>query len=586
MSLRFRVIFLFFGFAILVMALLGAGDYIHSLRALEMVVDARNEAVAGQVARDLERAQTQARSELRTAAEAVSRAGAFFAAEDAARVLGESLAPFDEVRLVREGVTRWTYPLPGAGHDPCPGARDTLILRVPLPGGSPMALEGRAGPGAFLDYAAEMPGAVAVTNETRIVSSGGRVVHGSGCASVGDLVDPVVRSALGRVVASGGSAARSVRYSRGGEPWHAALAYVPGVELGVVVRTDENEYLAPFRESRRTYLSLALLVLFLSGLGFLILARMEFRSLRALTKAADQIELGNMRPWLPPPGEDEVGRLSLAFRKMTERLAESIRQVELNQKMAAVGELASYLSHEIRNPLSSIKLSLQSLHRDLRGGFIPDDADRVIEIALSEVKRLDGVVRTVLEVGRQPGEGAARTCAVHAVLEETLDVIRPKIGAQQIELEFAPRADDDVVVAEAEGLRSVWINLLVNAMDALEGAPDGRIRISTWSGASAPGELHVRIADNGPGVPPDIADSIFEPFFTTKRQGNGIGLPTALRTVQPWGGTITHEAVAAGRGAVFVVRLRLAADGREAPAPEPREPELEPALPAGGAHAA
>jgi two-component system, NtrC family, C4-dicarboxylate transport sensor histidine kinase DctB len=112
----------------------------------------------------------------------------------------------------------------------------------------------------------------------------------------------------------------------------------------------------------------------------------------------------------------------------------------------------------------------------------------------------------------------------------------------------------------------VVINLVVNAIDVLDGRNDGRIRISTWSGDA--NELHVRVADNGPGVPEDVAGSIFEPFFTTKTRGNGIGLPTALRTVQPWGGTIIHEPVAAGSGAVFVVKLKLADPDVPVPAPD------------------
>ncbi len=134
--------------------------------------------------------------------------------------------------------------------------------------------------------------------------------------------------------------------------------------------------------------------------------------------------------------------------------------------------------------------------------------------------------------------------------------------------------------AEPEGLRGVWINLLVNALDALEGRDDGRIRISTWRGSESDDELHVRFADNGPGVPPEVAESIFEPFFTTKLSGNGIGLPTALRSVQQWGGTITHEPVVAGSGAVFIVKLRRTdSPPAEDPADTTDEPRLAPALP-------
>jgi C4-dicarboxylate-specific signal transduction histidine kinase len=174
------------------------------------------------------------------------------------------------------------------------------------------------------------------------------------------------------------------------------------------------------------------------------------------------------------------------------------------------------------------------------------------------------VVGAVLEMGRTTGPADGRTCGVHATLEDTLDVLRPKLRAQRIEVDYAPRAERDLIHGDAHGLRSVVINLVVNAMDALNGRGDGRVRIATWSRGD---ELHIRIADNGPGVPPELADTIFEPFFTTKVRGNGIGLPTALRTVQAWGGDVVYEPVSAGTGAVFIVRLKLA---------DP--PDAEPAL--------
>jgi signal transduction histidine kinase len=324
---------------------------------------------------------------------------------------------------------------------------------------------------------------------------------------------------------------------------------------------------APFREARLLYLGLALFMILASVGAALVLLKGSLRSLQLVTAAADEIELGNLRPWLPPPGRDEVGRLALAFRRMTERLDASIRRAELSQKMAAVGELATYLSHEIRNPLSSIRLGVQSLHRDLKGGYIPADATRIVELTLREVNRLDGVVRAVLEMGRPAAVGEPRVFPVHAALEEALEVLRPRLRARRVEVAFVPHATPDLAVGDAEGLRGVIINLVVNALDALDGRDDGRIRVSTWSVRDE--ELHVRVADNGPGVPGELADALFEPFFTTKASGNGIGLPVALRTVQAWGGTIVHEPVVAGSGAVFVVKLKLAGKSATEPAPEP-----------------
>ena len=578
MTLRFRILLLFLCFTVLPVILLGAGDFVQSLGALKTVIDARGEGLAGQTAREVESAYAQARSELRTAAEHASLRPALPTPDEAVELLAGATQPFSELRLIQDDGVIWTRRLgPGTGRE-CVVSGTPLRVRVSVPGRPGLELEGRLAAGAFLAAVPSVDARLGPSGYTQLIDlDNGRILFDSSCGTVGQRADAELWRAAADLALGGSTGVVSRDYELNDRRWHASIAVSDGPDVGVVLHSSEDELVAPFRQSRLRYLATVLAILLIAAVAVVLRTQFEFRSLRSLTAAADQIELGNLRPWLPPPGDDEVGRLSLAFRRMIDRLSESIRQVELNQKLAAVGELASYLSHEIRNPLSSIRLSLQSLHRDLHAGFIPSDADRVIAIALNEVQRLDGVVRTVLEVGRQQGDVGQRTCAVHAAIEQTLDVIRPKVRAQGVELEFVPRADRDLVRGEAEALRGVCINLLVNALDALEGVRDPRVRISTWTGPAAAGELHVRVADNGPGIPPDIAESIFEPFFTTKPRGNGIGLPTALRTVQPWGGTITYEPVAAGSGAVFVVKLKLA--DPSAPADAPMHPQLETALP-------
>jgi signal transduction histidine kinase len=552
LSLSARILLLFLGFSVLPVLFLGAGDYYQSVGALRAVIEARSDALAEQAGREVEAAHTRASAALLAA----SRLSA----------LDGPVGPFDAVAVVDDESA-----LPVSG---CADAH-TIPVRLELPPGRGL-LAGRTVEAAlpvetFLAWAPSLRTRMGKAGFAQLLDrETGRMLFDSRCVAGSTPPDSVPTAApavSAAVLALGGQLGwhASLRHEDASGDVFVAIA-AAGPNWGVAVHTSDDEFVAPFRRARILYLGLVLLVMAIAAGAFVLLAQGAFRSLRSVTAAADQIELGNMRPWLPPPGDDEVGRLSLAFHRMTDRLEESVRRAELSQKLAAVGELATYLSHEIRNPLSSIRLSLQSLHRDLASGFIPPDSTRVIEIALNEVNRLDGVVRAVLEMGRPEGPAEGRTCAVHDTLAETLDVLRPKARALGIELVYAPHADRDLVHGEANGLRSVVINLVVNAIDVLDGRNDGRVRISTWSGDGD--ELHVRVADNGPGVPEDVAESIFEPFFTTKTRGNGIGLPTALRTVQPWGGTIIHEPVAAGSGAVFVVKLKLADPDVPAPAPE------------------
>jgi signal transduction histidine kinase len=553
-SLRVRILLLFLSFSVLPVIFLAAGDYYQSVEALRVVLRVRGDGLAEQTAREVEAGYTRAHAALLAASHVRDPAG--------------PVGPFDRIARVPADAPMDLDPVCGTAipvrmPDPS-GGPDGLVLEGILPVETLLAwspsLRTRMGKEGHSQVLDRRTGQVIV--DTRCARAAGTGFTGGGSPSLPS--DASVSEAVAELGGRAGWRAR-VSYEVDGVERVAAVS-AAGPEWAVAVHLGVDDYIAPFRKARIEYLGLVLLVLTLAAAAFMLFAKGSFRSLRLVTAAADQIELGNLRPWLPPPGDDEVGRLSLAFRHMTERLEDSVRRAELNQKLAAVGELATYLSHEIRNPLSSIRLSLQSLHRDLAAGFIPPDSTRVIEIALNEVNRLEGVVRVVLEMGRAEGPADGRTCPVHATLAETLDVLRPKTRALGIELVYAPRAERDVVHGEATGLRSVVINLVVNAIDVLDGRNGGRIRISTWDGGA--GELHVRIADNGPGVPEDVAGSIFDPFFTTKARGNGIGLPAALRTVQPWGGTILHEPVAAGSGAVFVVKLKLADPDVPVPAPD------------------
>ena len=577
MTLRARILLLFVGFALIPAALLGAGDYAQSMNALRLVLDSRSEVLAGQVRAELSNAWTRALLDVEGLARIVSRMDEPLTADDLADVLSDQSDLLAELRIERAGLAPVEASRPPL-EEPCTASGgDPLTIRAQVPGtDGAETLVGTVSRARLFDHAPSLRSRMGPSGRTEIVDPSGHIVYALDCEAVGASVPKPVLGILRSAPSRHGF--KHVRYDAASgdatSDWTATIAPTEIGRYAVVVHASEDDFLTAFRESRMEYLAVALGVILLAALIFGLAASRQFRALRSLTAAADQIEVGNLRPWLPPPGQDEVGRLSFAFRNMVERLSDSIRQVEVTNKMASVGELASYLSHEIRNPLSSIRLSLQSLHRDLKGGFIPSDADRIIAIATNEVKRLDGVVRTVLEIGRPRDDDDDSYCSVHETIQDSLNVLAPKIRAQGLEVEFHPRAEKDLVKGSAEGLRGVWINLLVNAVDALQDTEHGRIRVSTTLAGDGE-QCHVRIADNGPGVPPDIVDTIFQPFFTTKMRGNGIGLPTALKAVEHAGGTISYEPVAAGTGAVFVVKL-MVAQLEQPPEPETETTQREP----------
>lgn len=236
--------------------------------------------------------------------------------------------------------------------------------------------------------------------------------------------------------------------------------------------------------------------------------------------------------------------------------------------MAVIGEFTSRLSHEIRNPLTSVKLNLQRIERHARRGTLPEECLGPLEISLSEVHRLDRVVQGVLSLARA-GAPATEPCSVHRAVRRAVAALSFQLEGKGIEIGEELEATEDTVLGNAEALEGVFLNLFLNAADAM---PDGgRISVAT---RNAPGpqdgteRIRVEVGDEGPGVPPDLSDRIFEPFFSTKKEGTGFGLSVALSTVEDHGGTLRLDKTSDdGRGAVFVIELPLAPGERAGGAP-------------------
>jgi signal transduction histidine kinase len=346
-----------------------------------------------------------------------------------------------------------------------------------------------------------------------------------------------------------------------------ALVFARVPSLGwTVVATGSSQLRAPLAGFFRDYW---LFVLGLAGttlLAFSFFLRPITSYLNDLTGAVERVASGDLRPWFPTPRDDEVGRLSMAFYDMTERLREMVRQVDRSSRLAVLGKLSAYLAHEIRNPLSSVKMNLQRLQRWQRRGEIPEHCGDAIEISLTEVGRLSAAVSNILQLS--PSKARPReVVALHDLVEEVGQLLDADFVRRGVSLRWELNAEADRVLGEPGQLKGVVINLMLNALDA---QPDGGellvqsvLRTGEDPGRGGP-VLELRFRDQGTGVPAGIEDRIFEPFFTTKGGGSGIGLAVVSQTVRDHGGDVfLAERTRVAQGAEFVVRLPLAAVVRE-----------------------
>jgi len=233
------------------------------------------------------------------------------------------------------------------------------------------------------------------------------------------------------------------------------------------------------------------------------------------------------------------------------KLYEKIRE---RDRLAALGEMAAGLAHEIRNPLGAIKGAAQCLD-PMR---LPGEDGEFLEVIVEEVNRLNGVVTAFLDYARPMKQSFGPT-DLNEVVTRTMRLIQndvPGHVALAVELDLQlPRVDGD-----AEQLKQVLINLVQNAVQALD-TREGRITVRTerperfGEFRNAGGELlEVRISDTGPGIPLDQQTHIFVPFFTTKQKGTGLGLAICQRIVKNHGGSISVQSKV-NEGTTFIIRL-------------------------------
>lgn len=283
--------------------------------------------------------------------------------------------------------------------------------------------------------------------------------------------------------------------------------------------------------------------------------------------------------------DDELGWLAWEFNGMVERLEsarlslmeeqEQHRQTEANlrnaDRLASLGRLAAGLAHEIGTPLNVISGRAGSLMRDRSDH---ETAQRNLGIILAQSDRIESIIRDMLDFARVK---SARRVTTHldVVLRDALDLVEPQLRAGRVEVQVELSEPLPAVIADPDQLQQVFLNVLLNAMDAMEGG--GRLQVSARVERRRPPDragparaaVCIEFADSGSGIPPENRERVFDPFFTTKEVGHGTGLGLAVSygIVREHGGWFDLFSEA-GVGTRFTVVLPLGDDSRPDPAGE------------------
>src|SRR5262245_10934156 len=227
-----------------------------------------------------------------------------------------------------------------------------------------------------------------------------------------------------------------------------------------------------------------------------------------------------------------------------------------------LGAVAGGLVHEIRNPLSTLRLNLQLMEEEWAGSKEPRVArtlDR-IETLKREVARLEDILNDFLRYA-----GIRRLDLAEAdlnrVLEETVTFFAPECARAHVDLAFYPDVRLPLMRLDERLVKQALMNLLLNAVQAMEGRPGSQLIVRTRLAGE---RVRVDVIDNGPGIAEEIRERVWDVYFSSKKAGTGLGLPTARRIVEEHGGTL-HFETESGKGTDFVLDLPLrAAHGRPA----------------------
>src|SRR5215212_231297 len=301
-----------------------------------------------------------------------------------------------------------------------------------------------------------------------------------------------------------------------------------------------------------------LAMMLISTLGAAVLVWRFTRPLRDLSRGANRVAAGDFSFRVPGAGRrDEVGRLAATFNEMIARL-EHMRDLESKvkeaEKSAVIGRLASAIAHEIRNPLNYINLTLDHL----RTSLAPSDPQKralVEQLTLQlkvEVARINTRITEFLKYTR-PASLDLQPLDLRETLRDALRIVEAQAAEDGVEARLDENGHAPSVLGDGEALRSLFTNLIINGMQAMEGAGGGSLRVGV---SSYDGRARVTVSDTGSGIDPAHIDKIFEPYYSTKETGTGLGLAIARKAVEEHDGTIAVESQP-GRGTTFTVELPL-----------------------------
>jgi signal transduction histidine kinase len=321
------------------------------------------------------------------------------------------------------------------------------------------------------------------------------------------------------------------------------------------------------------FLNTMILVLF----GIYLLSRTVVKPIHTLLRITEEFKGGEPFPQLVDESRNEIGQLFRSLNIMLKRLEENKTELESNisslkraneeikkaqdeivrsEKLASVGRLATGVAHEIGNPIGIVLGYLELLKK---GKLTQQEKNDFLNRMESEITRINDIIRQLLDFSRLTSGERSET-HLHKLILELVDLLKPQPMMANIKIELNLEATGDVVWADPNQLKQAFLNILMNAADAMENdktlEKGSRTKVLTITSRFMEDGFELKFADTGPGIPEKDMAHIFDPFYTTKEpgKGTGLGLSVCYRIIEGLGGTIRAESTP-GKGTTIIIDI-------------------------------
>ncbi len=361
------------------------------------------------------------------------------------------------------------------------------------------------------------------------------------------------------------------------------LKYKGHVIGGISVITSLEPIYKTLRRSEKLIILYVILdTVILALVGIYLISRIVVGPIHRLLRMTREYEDSEFIPSTGDTSANEIGNLSRALASMLKRLDENKKELKnhisslekanndlksaqneiiKSEKLASVGRLAAGIAHEIGNPIGIILGYIDLIQKGRLS--LEEEKDFLARIE-SEVSRINVIIRQLLDFSRSSTE-QIENCSVHDLVNDTVEMLKPQSRMKELEIAVDLSAERDIVVADKNQLQQVFLNILINSIDALEEGDHYHEKSNIMvNSKNENGFIILDFADNGPGISAEDLGRIFDPFFTTKEpgRGTGLGLSVCYRIIEGLGGIIRAES-APGKGMVIYIELPLIEDPDE-----------------------